>query len=135
MSIKLPKKTAGNPPKWHEVFPQGTREGDEEQKVFIALGRHPKYDWRSVEAVSKESGLPPDRVEEVISKYYGLGMIYQHPKNSDQWGYWERVQDLLEEAKASIAKSDQDDRIKAASPKAQVAVSPATANGPATATP
>ena len=104
-----------NPKKWINVYPQGTKEGDQEQKFFIALARHPKYDFRSVSALSKESGLNEDRVEEIIQKYYDKGMIFQNPKNEDQWGYWERCTELLNADDTSISKQDKDDRIDEAS--------------------
>jgi hypothetical protein len=104
-----------NPKKWINVYPQGTKEGDQEQKFFIALARHPKYDFRSVSALSKESGLNENRVEEIIQKYYDKGMIFQNPKNEDQWGYWERCTELLNADDTSISKQDKDDRIDEAS--------------------
>ena len=102
-------------PKWTEVYPQGTKEGDEEQAFFIALARHPKYEHRSISAIEKESGLPAHRVEEIIAKYYKKGMVVQSPKNEDMWGYWARVEQA--EAKPTIAKKDQNDRISKASPE------------------
>ena len=57
------------PKKWTDVYPVGTKEGDEEARFFRSLARHPKYDWRSTAAISKESGLSPKRVEEIIAKY------------------------------------------------------------------
>lgn len=88
---------------WWEVFPQGTKAGDEETKFFCALSRHRDYKWRTVDSISEESGLSKTRVEELIGKYYEAGLIYQNLKNPDQWGYWERVgerktdKDILEE--------------------------------------
>lgn len=99
------------PKKWTDVYPHGTKEGDEEREFFISLARKPKYQWRSVSAISKESNLTKERVEEIINKYYKKGMIFQNPKNEDQWGYWERVPEMLPKAQKSISKKDQDDRI------------------------
>lgn len=99
------------PPKWTNVYPQGTKEGDEEQKFFIALARHPKYDWRSVSAIAAEAGLTKKRVEEIISKYYKKGLVFQNPKNTDQWGYWERVPHMLKDDDSSLVKKDQEKRI------------------------
>jgi len=99
------------PKKWVDVYPHGTKEGDEELKFFIALARHPKYQWRSTSGIAKEIGLTPERVEEIIQKYYKKGMVFQNPKNEDQWGYWERVPDMLPEEQKSISKKDQDKRI------------------------
>jgi len=92
------------PKKWVNVYPQGTTEGNEEQKFFIALARHPKFCWRSVSALSKESGLSLQRVEEIIQKYYNKGMIFQNPKAEDQWAYWERVPDLVPKDKSLVQK-------------------------------
>ena len=100
------------PHKWVNIYPQGTKEGDEEQKFFIALARHPKYVWRSTSALTKESGLSSERVDEIIVKYYNKGMIFQNPKNEDQWGYWERCpSSFYDNKKNSIAKVDQESRI------------------------
>lgn len=76
---------------WWAIFPQGTKEGDEESRFFCSLSRHPEFEWRSVDKISEEARLPKTRVEEIIAKYAVLGMILQNPKKPDQWGYWERV--------------------------------------------
>lgn len=76
---------------WWAIFPQGTKEGDEESRFFCSLSRHPEFKWRSVDKLSEESHLSKSRVEEIIAKYAVLGMILQNPKEPDQWGYWERV--------------------------------------------
>ena len=106
------KKT---PPKWYEVYPQGTKEGDEEFKFFVSLARNPKYHWRSTSALAKEAGLTQERVEEIINKYFKKGMVFQNPKNEDQWSYWENTPDMLPKDTTTIVKRDQDDRIKKAS--------------------
>jgi hypothetical protein len=97
-------------PKWWSIIPAG-KAGDEEQKFFIALSRHPKYEWRTVSALSKESTLTKERVEEIINKYFKIGMVIQHPKNEDTWAYWERVPDAVPDDPSSITKTDQDGRI------------------------
>lgn len=99
------------PKKWTDVYPAGTKEGDEESRFFKSLARNSKYEWRSVAALAKESNLDKKRVEEILSKYFKLGMVFQNPKNEDHWGYWERVQDLLPDEKKSIKQIDQDKRI------------------------
>lgn len=99
------------PKKWTDVYPAGTKEGDEEIRFFKSLARHPKYDWRSVAAVAKESGLEKKRVEEIILKYFKLNMVYQNPKNEDHWGYWERVPHVLPDQYISISDSDKKSRI------------------------
>jgi len=104
-------KFGRNPPKWVNVYPQGTKEGDEEQLLFISLARHPKYEWRSVAQISKDSGLTKERVEEILNKYYKKGMVFQSQKNDELWAYWERVPDLLDSNASSISDKDKKDRI------------------------
>ncbi len=105
------------PPRWTDIYPHGTKEGDEEQKFFIAIARNPKYQWRSVSAIARETGLDRERVEQIIEKYFRKNMIFQNPKNEDQWGYWERVPEMLPKTSSSLGKKDQDDRIKKACSK------------------
>src|SRR4051812_41027425 len=57
------------PKKWHEIYPYGTKTGDDEAKVFRALSRHAKFDWRSTGAIVKATGLTREKVEEIIDKY------------------------------------------------------------------
>lgn len=104
--IKKLKKT---PPKWYDIYAQGTPHGNEEQKFFIAIARHPKYAWRSIASIAKETGLSKERIEEIIQKYYSEGMLFSH-ENGDKWAYWERVPELLEEP-VSITKQDQEERM------------------------
>lgn len=103
-----------NPPRWTSVYPQGSKEGDEEQSFFIALARNAKWQWRSTAAVAKEAGLTKERVEELLNKYYKKGMVFQNPQNEDQWGYWERVPEMLPKDNLSITDKDHQDRIKKA---------------------
>lgn len=100
------------PPKWTAVYPQGSKKGDEEQGLFIALERHPKYQWRSVAALAKESNLSAERVEEILNKYYKKGMVFQSPDNADHWAYWERVPHMLPLIEKSITSKDHSDRIQ-----------------------
>ena len=100
------------PSKWTSVYPHGTKEGDEELRFFISLARNPKYQWRSTAAIAKESKLSLERVEEIINKYYKKGMVFQNPKNEDQWGYWERVPEMLPKILKSISQKDQEKRLK-----------------------
>ncbi len=99
------------PKKWYDVYPQGTKDGDEEQRFFIALGRHPKYDWRSAAALAKEANLTQTRVEQIIAKYMKKGMVFQNSKNDDQFAYWERVPELLPENIGSVSDEDKKKRI------------------------
>ena len=101
------------PKKWHEVYPYGTKEGDEEAKVFRALSRHHKFDYRSTGAIQQATGLGQDRIEEIIDKYmnqFSPPLIYQHPTNEDHWGYWERC-GLPKQDKRNISQRDQDRRV------------------------
>lgn len=98
------------PHKWIDVYPQGTKEGDEEQSVFICLARHNKWSFRSVAQIAKESNLSRERVEEILQKYWKKGMVFQNPNNEDQWAYWERVPDMLPDKKDSLTKEDQNNR-------------------------
>ena len=99
------------PPKWTQVYPQGTIAGDEEQKFFISLERHKKFIFRSVAQLAKETHLSKERIEKIIQKYAHRNMIFQNPKNEDQWGYWERCPKLLKSNKVSLSRKDQKDRI------------------------
>ena len=101
------------PKKWHEVYPYGTKEGDEESKVFRALSRNQKYAYRGTPAIVKATGLTRERVEEIIDKYatqFNPPLICAHPENDDHWGYWECC-DYEEEDARSISKKDMDRRI------------------------
>lgn len=106
----MPKKI--KPKKWTEMYPVGTLEGDEEARFFRVLARNPKFEWRSTAALSKEANLSKKRVEEIISKYHKLGLVFQNPKNDEHWGYWERVPHMLPEKKESISNDDKNERIK-----------------------
>jgi len=99
------------PPRWTEVYPQGTKEGDEEQSVFICLARHPKWTFRSIAQISKETNLSKERIEEILEKYWRKGMVFQNPNNEDQWAYWERVPEMLPKQQRSITQEDHYNRI------------------------
>jgi len=99
------------PPKWTEVYPQGTQKGNEEQRFFIALERDPKWTFKSTEALAKEAKITPERVEEICNKYLKRKMVLQNPSNHEEWGYWERNKELLDVDDSSICQSDQKMRI------------------------
>ncbi len=40
----------------------------DEKKAFMALDG-PKYTWRTVGAIARQTGLPEDRVLEILAKY------------------------------------------------------------------
>jgi hypothetical protein len=99
------------PPHWYNVY-----KGDDEAKFFRCLTRVAKYKWRSTSALSAESGLDKDRVEEIILKYFydgknPVGMILQSTTNEDHWGYWEQAKDMLVDEPKTIAATDKNKRI------------------------
>jgi len=97
--------------KWSEVYPQGTKEGNEEQKLFIALVRDPKFSYKSTAMLVKETQLPIQRVEEILDKYVKMGLIFIHETNDEYWGYWERNPSCIKTI-STLVKKDQDSRIK-----------------------
>ena len=100
-------------PHWCDVYPHGTKQGDEECAFFISLARNQKYVWRSTSGIANETGLTKERVEEIINKYLKVGLVFQHPKNDDNWGYWERVPpEMLPKKYQSIVAKDQKQRMK-----------------------
>lgn len=106
------KNKTKTPPKWTSVYPQGSKEGDEEQGFFIALARNSKWKWRSTAHLAKESKLSKERVDEILAKYWKKGMVFQNPASEDQWGYWERVPEMLPAEEESITSKDHNERIK-----------------------
>lgn len=100
------------PKKWTELYSVGTVSGNEEALFFKSLARHPKYTWRSVAALAKESGLSIERTNEIISKYSKINVIFQNPKNEDHWGYWERVPHMLPDQHVSICEADKMKRVE-----------------------
>jgi len=105
------------PKTWTSIYPQGTKEGDEEQLFFIGkdgasgLARHPKYEWRSTAAIAKESGLSQAVVERILQKYVKLGLIFPSTSKDDHWAYWERVPEKVAPPAKSVAQVDQDNRM------------------------
>lgn len=106
------------PKKWHEVY-----KNNEERAFFI--GKDGKsglvrssYQYRSVSALAKESGLTKDRVEQIVNKFLTAGIVFQNENHDDQYGYWERVNPnfQLGGSKTIVAK-DQDEQVKAKSAK------------------
>lgn len=103
-----------NPKKWTEVYPYGTKEGDDEAKFFKALARHHKFDYRSTNQISKTTGLSLERVEEIIDKYVNNispPLIFAHPTNEGHWAYWERCPERVNVDKRDTARKDKDNRI------------------------
>lgn len=99
------------PKKWYRAYPAGTKAGNEEQRFFIALARDPKYDWRSVAALSKATGLPERRIEEIIAKYHKEHIVLSNPKHDELWGYWENHKKLLPKQDQSIGSKDAKNRV------------------------
>lgn len=97
------------PARWTEVYPQGTREGDEEQRFFIAIARNPEHTWRSIAALAKETGLTTLRIEQIIAKYHKKNMVFEN--SAGNWGYWERNPSKLQDSQGSIADEDHKKRI------------------------
>lgn len=106
------KNKTKTPPKWTQVYPHGTQEGDEEQGVFICLSRHPKWKFRSVAQIAKEAGIAKERAEEILYKYWQKNMVFQNPQNEDQWAYWESVPEMLPQEEISITEEDHNNRIE-----------------------
>jgi hypothetical protein len=86
-----------SPKKWHEVY-----RGDDEKCVFVgkdgasglirAKDKDGKrYEWRSTDALSRESGLSKKRVEEILDHWCKKGVVRQNAKDPEKWGYWEIV--------------------------------------------
>ena len=98
-------------PKWYELVDNTKPEGEIESKIFIALCRNPKWSWRSVSALAKETGLENIIVEEVLYKYYKIGIVLQHTRNTDQWSYWENVKNELPEEQPTLTEIDKIVRI------------------------
>ncbi len=101
-----------NPQHWYDVYPQGTPQGDSEQKVFTSLARHRTYVWRSLTALEKETGLSKDVIENILYKYLKKGIVFQNPKNEDQWGYWDNVPEMLKKNEKSVSQEDYEKRLK-----------------------
>lgn len=85
------------PAKWWAVH-----RNDEEKCVFVgkdgesglirAKDKHGKhYDWRSTDALARESGLSKKRTEEILDHWCKKGVVRQHAKDPEKWGYWENV--------------------------------------------
>lgn len=109
-------KNTKNPPNWYDVYPQGSKAGDEEQGIFICLSRNPKWVFRSVAQIAKEANVTKERAEEILVKYWKKNMVFQNPSNEDQWAYWERVPDMLPEEEDSITDEDHQNRINKLKP-------------------
>jgi hypothetical protein len=105
--------------KWWEVYAN-----DDEKKFFVGkdgssgLVRKAKYEWRSTDLLSQESGLTKTKIESIIEKYHKVGIVVQHPKDPEKWGYWEKVApQLANQSVKSTSDKDKEDRIDKAKKK------------------
>ena len=103
------------PKKWHEIYPNGTKDGEEEAKVFRCLSRNPSFAWVSTAAIVRNTNLSYERVEEIIDKYASKTnppLIYAHQSNDDHWAYWERIPDFIKKDDRDLSTKDKDITIK-----------------------
>ena len=100
------------PKKWTEVYPHGTKEGDEEVDFWYAIARDRSTEWLSVSQIARTSRLPELRVKQLITKYSSFQppLVIVCPSLPGYFGYWQRVPDSIEE-KISITKKDHINRI------------------------
>jgi hypothetical protein len=105
--------------KWWQVYAD-----DKEKRFFTGkdgksgLIRHPEFQWRSTDSLSKESGLTKLETENIISKYHKAGIVLQHEKDPEKWGYWENVAPQTGTiVKNSVAEADQKKRLDTADKK------------------
>lgn len=98
--------------KWWQVYAN-----DEEKRFFVGkdgnsgLCRKGDFEWRSIEALARESGLTKSRVEEIVDKYQKAGLVVQHAKDPEKWGYVHKVGSPASAAKSDVVKGDQKDRV------------------------
>ncbi len=98
--------------KWYDVY-----QGNDERAFFV--GKDGKsglvrsiYNYRSVAAVAKESGLSKARVEQIVSKYLKMGLVVASSDKEDHYAYWGRVSpNLTAGAAPTVAAVDQANRV------------------------
>jgi len=93
-------------------IPKVQEKGMKNYKFFTALARNPKWSWRSVASLAKETNLSQERIEDIIYKYMQKGMVFKNPKNDEQWGYWANVPEMLGNKTKSINQEDKDNRLQ-----------------------
>lgn len=109
--------------KWWEVY-----SGDDEKRFFVGKDGHSglirkkskdgqEFKWRSTDMLSQESGLSKTVVEQIIDKYHKAGIVVQHHKDPEKWGYWENVAKEMSETKVSVSDEDKKDRVDKAKKK------------------
>lgn len=106
--------------KWWVVY-----ENNEEQRVFtgkdgnsgLVRGKDKNngkaFTWRSLRALSEESGLTEKRTEEILHKFLKSGVVVRND-GGDKFAYWEKVDS--EDMPGEIEK-DQKERMDKASRK------------------
>ncbi len=108
----LPMATAGapetgpRPAKWWQVYPNGTRAGDEEAAFFQALAQRQDRVWATVGQLIEETVLPQERIHQIIQKYQATGMVVASVESPGLWGYWERVEGLPVDLEEKAALQD-----------------------------
>lgn len=105
--------------KWWNVY-----SGDKEKRFFVGkdgksgLVRNDEFEWRSTDALAREAGLTKLEVEDIVAKYHKHGIVLQHTKDPEKWGYWERVAPSTgTQTQLSVAEADQNKRLDKADPK------------------
>ena len=105
--------------KWWQVYGN-----DDEKRFFVGkdgksgLIRNGEFDWRSTDSLARESGLTKARIEQIIDKYHKAGIVIQHQKDPEKWGYWEKVApQLAKAASKGVADADKDKRVDKAKTK------------------
>jgi hypothetical protein len=105
--------------KWWQVY-----SNDDEKNFFSGkdgksgLARSQDYDWRTTDALAREAGLTKAKTEQIIDKYHKAGLVIQHQKDPEKWGYWERVApQLASQTNKSVSDTDKDQRIDKAKKK------------------
>jgi len=61
--------------------------------VFAAL-MHPRYCWRAMYAISKETGVEKEEVQRVLDQYMESGLVVRNPMNEEHYGWRDRVKDM-----------------------------------------
>lgn len=98
--------------KWWAVYAN-----DEEKRFFVGkdgnsgLCRNTEFDWRSTEALARESGLSKAKIEIIIDKYHKAGIVVQHAKDPEKWGYWEKCSSTVTSSTKDVTKDDQQARV------------------------
>lgn len=99
--------------KWWQVYAN-----DEEKRFFVGkdgqsgLVRSTDYEWRSTTALAREADMTKLSCEQIIDKYHKHGIVLQHPKDPEKWGYWERVAPQTGSVTSqSVAEADQKKRM------------------------